>query len=179
MTNTTILILLCLRHHWTIRRTTTIIRRSRRNTSRTRSPRMMTLTLPRMMTLTLPRMMTPITSIGIQCRNTPGTWNSFVTSPTTHVIIVIIIRVCWNANAPPAWNSLMSSGWRRCGNCWNCSTIIVIGGKEVIGATTSDTMMLHLPLGRNFMITTISHTSCWTRPNTTSMMMLFSRRTWL
>ena len=171
MTNTIILILHLL-HHWTIRRTTTIIRRSR-NTSRTRCPRMMTITLT--------RMMTPITPIGIQCRNTPGTWNSFVTSPTTHVIIVIIIGVCWNANAPPAWNSLMSSGWRRCGNCWNCSTIIIIGGKEVIGATTSNTMMLHLPLGRNFMITTSSHTSCWTRPNTNSMMMmlLFSRRTWL
>ena len=175
MTNTIILILHLL-HHWTIRRTTTIIRRSR-NTSRTRCPRMMTLTLPRMMTLTLPRMMTPITPIRIQCRNTPGTWNSFVTSPTTHVIIVIIIRGCWNANAPPTGNSLMSSGRRRCGNCWNYSTII--GGKEVIGATTSNTMMLHLPLGRNFMITTTSHTSCWTRPNTTSMMMLlFSRRTW-
>jgi len=165
MTNTIILIVLHLLCHWTIRRTTTIIRS--RNTPRTRCPRMMTLT-PRMMTLTLPRMMTPITPIGIQCRYTPRTWNSFVTSTITHVIIVI--GVCWNA--PPTWNSLMSSGWRRCGNCRS--------GKEVIGATTSNTVMLHLPLGRNFMIT-ISHTSCRTRPpNTTSMMMmmLFSRRTW-
>ena len=162
-TTNTIILILRLRHYRTIRRTTTIIRS--RNTPRTRCPRMMTLT---------PRMMTPITSIGIQCRYTPRTWNPFVTSTITPVIIVII-GVCWNA--PPTWNSLMSSGWRRCGNC---STIIIISGKEVIGATTSNTVMLHLPLGRNILITITSHTSCWTRPpNTTSMMMmLFSRRNW-